>query len=100
MGKGRTKYGKTDANQAEIVEALRGLGYCTVHSLHAVGGGVPDLLVGIGGRNYLVEVKDGSKPPSARKLTPDQVDWHRDWLGSVHVFDNVRDVVQWAQSMR
>jgi hypothetical protein len=29
----------------------------------------------------LLEVKDGSKPPSAQKLTPQQEVWHRDWRG-------------------
>jgi len=29
----------------------------------------------------LLEVKDGSKPPSAQKLTQQQEEWHRDWRG-------------------
>jgi hypothetical protein len=73
---------KVDANQAAIVEALRACG-ASVQSLAAVGKGVPDLLVGLRTRNYLIEVKDGSKPPSARKLTPDQVQWHTKWAGQV-----------------
>jgi hypothetical protein len=36
---------KIDANQPQIVEALRKAG-ATVHSLAAVGNGIPDLLVG------------------------------------------------------
>jgi hypothetical protein len=28
---------------------------------------------------WLLEVKDGAKPPSARKLTPEQEEWHRHW---------------------
>ena len=36
---------RTDANQAEIVAALRGVG-ASVQPLHAVGQGCPDLLVG------------------------------------------------------
>jgi hypothetical protein len=43
------------------------------------------LAVGYGGVNYLVEVKDGAKPASARKLTPDEERWHQGWLGRVHV---------------
>jgi hypothetical protein len=38
-------------------------------------------LVGYKGLNMLLEVKDGSKPPSAQKLTPQQEIWHRDWRG-------------------
>lgn len=71
---------KTDANQAEIVKALRAAG-ATVQSLAAVGQGVPDLLVGIRGQTLLMEVKDGKKPPSERRLTPDQMEWHGAWRG-------------------
>jgi len=75
---------RVDANQAAIVEALRAAGY-SVQSLAAVGEGVPDLLVGACGVNVLLEVKDGSKPPSERKLTPDQERWHTAWRGRVSV---------------
>lgn len=71
---------KVDANQPEIVKALR-LAGATVQPLHMVADGCPDLLVGYMRRTALVEVKDGSKPPSARALTPDQLEWHRDWRG-------------------
>ena len=71
---------KVDANQREVVAALRGAG-ASVQLLHAVGEGCPDLLVGYKGLNMLLEVKDGSKPPSAQKLTPQQEVWHRDWRG-------------------
>ena len=71
---------KVDANQRQVVAALRGAG-ATVQLLHAVGEGCPDLLVGHLGVNYLLEVKDGQKPPSAQKLTPQQEIWHRDWRG-------------------
>lgn len=75
---------KVDANQAAIVAALRGVG-CSVQPLHAVGGGVPDLLVGKGGTNYLVEVKDGSLLPLSRQLTDRQREWHDAWRGNVAV---------------
>ena len=71
---------KVDANQRQVVAALRGAG-ATVQLLHAVGEGCPDLLVGHLGVNYLLEVKDGQKPPSAQKLTPQQEIWHQDWRG-------------------
>lgn len=83
---------KVDANQVEIVRALRRIG-CTVQSLASVGKGVPDLLVGFRGVNYLIEVKDGSKPKSAQKLTTDQVEWHSKWLGRVYVVNCVEDAI-------
>lgn len=71
---------KIDANQPAIVKALRSAG-ARVQSLASVGKGCPDLLVGFGGKNLLLEVKDGAKPPSARKLTPLEVEWHSQWTG-------------------
>ena len=72
-----------DRNQAEIVKALRKIG-CKVYVSSSFGQGFPDLIVGVPGGErsiLLVEVKDGSKPPSARKLTPDQVKFHAEWYG-------------------
>jgi len=83
---------KVDANQAVIVDMLRAAG-CSVQSLAAVGGGCPDLVVGRAGMTFLLEVKDGDKPPSRRQLTPDQVDWHREWCGHVAVVENVADAL-------
>jgi hypothetical protein len=71
---------KIDANQTQVVEALRAAG-ATVQSLAAVGQGVPDLLVGFQGQTVLLEVKDGRKPPSERRLTDDQLKWHGAWRG-------------------
>lgn len=83
---------KVDANQTEIVQALRQAG-AVVQSLAAVGNGCPDLLVGYRNRLFLLEVKDGSKPPSAQKLTPDQVEWHRVWQGHVVVVNGVESAI-------
>lgn len=71
---------RIDANHTDIVLALRKAG-ANVQSLAGVGKGVPDLLVGIRGRLALFEVKDGTKSPSKRQLTSDQVEWHKEWAG-------------------
>ena len=73
---------KIDANQEEIVRLLRQCG-CSVQSLASVGNGCPDLLVGRQGRNWLLEVKDGSRIPSQQRLTPLQAVWHEAWRGQV-----------------
>ena len=77
---------KKDANQGAIVQALRKCG-ASVHVLNEAG--APDLLVGIRGLNLLVEVKDGAKCPSARRLTAAQLVWHKAWKGQVWVLDSV-----------
>ena len=74
------KYGRVDTNQRRIVLALRQVG-ASVATLSDAGAGVPDLLVGYRGLTLLMEVKDGSKPPSQRKLTKDQEQWHGRWRG-------------------
>lgn len=81
---------KVDANHAAIVRRFREIG-ATVQDLSAVGKGCPDLLVGYHGVNVLVEIKDGEKVPSARKLTADQVTWHAKWSGQVDVCSSVED---------
>jgi Holliday junction resolvase len=73
------KFGRTDDNQKEIVKTLKKAG-CNILSLAAMGGGVPDLLVQRAGVLYLLEVKDGSKSPSRRKLTPHQIKFREDWI--------------------
>jgi hypothetical protein len=83
---------KVDRNQSEIVDALRAIG-CTVQPLHSVGKGCPDLLIGYGGKNLLLEIKDGNKPACARKLTSDQVVWHQAWKGSVIVVCSVEEAI-------
>lgn len=84
---------KVDANQAEIVEALRRIG-ARVTPLHMVGGGVPDLLVEHRNRIFLVEVKDGRLPPSARLLTPEQAKWHREAQVKVHIVTSVEQALE------
>jgi len=74
------KFARIDANHEQVVSVLRAYG-ASVQSLAGVGHGVPDLLVGYQGYTILMEVKDGNKPPSARRLTEDQMDWHASWKG-------------------
>ena len=83
---------RVDANQGEIVTALRAHG-ATVQSLAAVGCGCPDLLVGYGGGNYLMEIKDGSLAPSRKRLTPDEAGWHATWKGLAAVIESVDEAL-------
>jgi hypothetical protein len=84
---------RVDDNQAEIVAGLLYMG-ATVQHLHAVGQGCPDLLIGWKGRNYLIEIKDGNKPPSARRLTTDQERWHSLWTGQKSVVTSLEEAMQ------
>lgn len=83
---------KVDANQAEIIALLRKIPGCTVQILSMVGHGCPDYLVGFMGVNKLIEQKDHDKPPSKKRLTPDEARWHRQWGGQVDVCETFEDV--------
>jgi Holliday junction resolvase len=84
---------RIDANQPSIVEALEKAG-CTVQHLHALGQGCPDILVGRASVNYLLEIKDGSKPLSKQKLTPDEMAWHSTWAGLVWTVNSIEDALR------
>jgi len=71
---------RIDANHEQVVSALRAAG-ASVQSLAGVGQGVPDLLVGFQGKTLLMEIKDGRKTPSERRLTDAQLKWHGGWRG-------------------
>ena len=63
---------RVDANQDQIVSALRAAG-AYVWPI-----GLPvDLLVGFKGHTWLMEVKDGPK----KRLTPLQADFFESWTG-------------------
>lgn len=83
---------RTDDNQTEIVKALRSTG-ATVAITSMVGTGFPDLVVGYRDVNFLFEVKDGSKPPSRRKLTKAEQDFFFAWEGSVEIVTSVDDAL-------
>ena len=87
--------GRTDQNHEEVVAALRKMG-CSVQSLAGLGNGVPDLLVGSLGLPWphmvLMEVKDGTKPQSRRRLTPHQLEWRQAWKGEIWTVTSVADV--------
>ena len=66
---------KVDANQGEIVQALRDA-YCSVLPLHRLGQGSPDLAVGYQGRTYFLEIKT-----TKGNLTPAEVEFMSTWRG-------------------
>lgn len=85
---------KIDANQPEIVAALRAVG-CSVQTLAMVGKGCPDILVGIGKVNLLMEIK-GEKGT----LTDDQEDWHEAWRGQLAIVRSVEEALALVDAVR
>lgn len=68
-----------DANQADIVQALRRVG-AYVQDTSRIGGGYPDLTVGFRGKTVLIEVK---RPGGQieKRLTEHQREWISRWCG-------------------
>lgn len=62
---------RTDVNQSEIVKVIRQLGGEWVDCTDAPKAGFDGLTIWRG-RSLITEIKDGSKPPSARKLTENE----------------------------
>lgn len=84
--------GRVDANQRDIQRAVESVGASWL-SLADLGHGAPDALVGWHGENRLWEIKDGSKPPSARALTADEQRWHDTWHGQVEIIETREDAL-------
>lgn len=88
------KYGaKKDANHNQIVEEFIQLG-CCVHDCSSVGGGVPDLLVGLPD-SYLcmyVEIKNPKTGYGRRGLNKNQKAFAANWTGGLMVVKDLGDV--------
>jgi hypothetical protein len=90
---------RKDSNHNEIVKAFRQLG-ASVHDTAQLGAGFPDICVAIGKTTLLIEIKDGEKPPSARKLTEDEAKFHDEWQGWLEIVCSVDDVINLVKRIR
>ena len=86
------KWNRTDANQGKIEGCLRDIPGVSVVSINQVGGGVPDILVGYRGRNYLFEIKDPDQPLNKRKLKNPQKTFHMEWRGQIAVVETFGEI--------
>lgn len=73
---------RVDANHREVIQALRAAG-CIVADTSRLGSGFPDAIATRrpdgSSRVVMLEIKDGAKPPSARKLTEAEAEFARVW---------------------
>ena len=89
---------RTDDNQKEIVEFLIKAG-CSVIDTSGAHDGFPDLVVGKSGITVLVEIKDGGKAPSRRKLTDKQEIVHNTFDGAITVIESVEQAAALAKEL-
>jgi hypothetical protein len=87
---------RIDANQNEVVDALRKIG-ASVRVTSSLGNGFPDLAVGFAGKTVLMELKDGSKPPSAQALTEEEAAFFDTWRGSAVVVRSAEEAVEYMK---
>lgn len=90
---------KIDGNQNQIVKELRKLGM-SVCIISNMGKGIPDILVGYKGKNYLFEIKDGNLPPSKKRLTVDEQEFHKSWRGQVRVIETSLQALEFIEVIR
>jgi hypothetical protein len=82
---------RRDDNEKEIVAAMREAG-AYVKAINDEG--LFDLLVSYRGETMLIEVKDGAKPPSARRLTEAEQKFHDEWPGSdLYIVNSVEEAL-------
>jgi Holliday junction resolvase len=87
---------RVDANQREIVDALKEAG-ASVCDLSGCGKGVPDILIGYNGRNILAEIKRPWAKGIAKadlELTPPQVEFFDAWLGQVAKITTIEEALE------
>jgi hypothetical protein len=87
---------RRDDNEQAIIKAMRAEG-AYVKAINDEG--TFDLLVGYMGTSdrfytLLIEVKDGAKPPSTRRLTDAEAKFHNEWPGeNLHIVNSVEEAL-------
>lgn len=85
---------KLDGNHLSIKHALESLPGVLVFDLAVRGDGCPDLLCAFRDRLRLLEIKDPAQPPSKRRLTPAEAEFHARWKPWVAVVETLDDALQ------
>lgn len=82
---------RRDHGEHEIIRALRS---ANAYVKQINDEGFADLLVFYMGKTIFLEVKDGKKPPSARRLTPAEQKFHDEWPGdNLHIVNSVEEAL-------
>jgi hypothetical protein len=82
---------RRDDNEQDIIRAMREAG-AYVKQINDEG--LFDLLASYRGETMLIEVKDGAKPPSARRLTEAEQKFHDEWPGSdLYIINSVEEAL-------
>jgi len=82
---------RVDANQPIIVKIFRKLGWYVLIISQLKN--CCDIIVSKHGRTIAIEIKDGSKPPSQRKLTSGESKFKDEWQGEYMIIETIEDVL-------
>lgn len=88
---------KVDGNSAEIIAAFRKFG-CSVLPMHQLKNAC-DCAIGLNKKTVLVEIKDGRRPASQRKLTIGESKFHDSWKGAIHIVEDLSDVIALVKAL-
>lgn len=81
---------RVDDNQSEIVAAFRKLGWYVLIISQLKN--CCDIIVSRNGRTIAVEIKDGSKPKSAQKLSEGELKFKTEWQGEYRLVSCLDDI--------
>ena len=86
----KPRYTRPDDNHNEIVRTIKMIPGLDVIDLRDIGiEGVPDILVGYRGKNYLVEIKTDTG-----RLSPEQIKHQNHWPGQTSIARSVGAVLK------
>jgi hypothetical protein len=85
---------RKDANKDAVVAALRSAGVSVIDLREPF-----DLLIAYARKTAMMEIKDGTKPPSARKLTKQQAKTLATWPAPLFVVASPEQAVQMAYTL-
>jgi len=87
---------KKDDNHNAVVDVFRRCGYNVIET-YAIDCGF-DFFAWAAGKVFVIEVKDGEKPPSQRKLTDNEEGAKRLYDKYYHVLKSVGEAIELVQS--
>jgi len=92
MGFYHNTHAKKDANHNEVQEIFTVFGYRTL-DVSSLKCGF-DFIAWRHGQVFVVEVKDGSKPPSATRLTDKEINAEKKYIGEYYVIFSAKQAEQ------
>jgi hypothetical protein len=91
MGYNNPTVSKKDDNHNEIVDIFKKCGWVVWETYQLKN--CVDIVVSKGFQTVVVEIKDGSKPLSLRKLTDGELKFRQNWRGHYRLVQCIEDVM-------